>query len=137
MTTDLLAVIEYQEIDYGEPFHSNVSTWDFTNDFGLLGCKPYRFIAAISGWRRDLGYPHLFPLRGLPDEPHYEPFGGAAAFDDPGVGWLLYDEILLSLKHDNLDIGDVGIEVELVLKAMKLLVDQYGQDRVRLVFQIA
>ena len=40
----------------------------FVKDYGLVGCKDYLFISAISGIRSQGEFTPLYAMRGLPDD---------------------------------------------------------------------
>src|SRR5690349_11665411 len=90
------ALVEYDK-DGTPPFSTPPdATIDFTHDTGLYAGKDHAFIAAISGFRNDVGIPVAIPPRGLPAHVSAyaaEHIGSYFGPSDPGVGWLLLSEV--------------------------------------------
>lgn len=135
MAANILAFIQFDDnTPRDEPaFTNDPSLWSLEWDYGLWGCKDYDFIGAISGVRNQSGKEPLIPLRGCPP-------GNAPVLkkleDEPFVGFLSYSEILRCLEHHNLHIDRLHRSIQNVLAVLALLSNRYGDERVRLVFEI-
>lgn len=118
------------------PFTSAPSTWDLTSDIGLSEGKHYEFYAAICGVRNTSEKQPLFPCRGLPPTGCDSPKNLKELDDDFNVSWLTLPEIHSALSHMDVKIESLRPSVRLVLGAMEVAVNLFGEDRVRLVFQV-
>lgn len=136
MATNIIAFIQFDDNSpRGEaPFTNAPSLWSLEWDIGLWGCKDYNFMGAVSGVRNQRNKEPLIPLRGCPpgNERQFENLK-----DEPFVGFLSHEEVLRCLGHHDLSVDKLHPSVQNVLKVLALLSDRYGDDRVRLVFQMA
>ena len=135
MSANILGFIQFDDnspIDQAA-FTNDPSWWSFEGDDRLWGCKDYGFIAAISGIRNESGIPPFIALRGCPNNP---PAALKEYHDDPFVGYLTRSEILNCLTHHHLSQEALHHSIQIVLAAMQILADRYGDERVRFVFAI-
>ena len=87
----------------------------------------------ISGIRNENNKLPLIPLRGCPKS---DSRIINKIRDEPFVGFLSYSEILRCLEHHDLPVDRVHRSIQNVLAVLSMLSDRYGDDRVRLVFEI-
>lgn len=135
MGAHILAYIQFDDSTSPEekPFSQDPSVWDLTNDYALSTCKDYRFISAISGIRNDSDKQPLIPFRGLPA---IRRGLSKLELEDDISGWLTHSEILSCLAHFGVLETELDPAVADVLAAMRILINRYGDQRVRLVFAI-
>jgi hypothetical protein len=138
MGADICAFIQIDDNTLAdEPaFTSDPSTWDLSEDWGLVGNKHYRFYAAIAGVRNENGIVPLFPCRGLPPRISSR-IREQISTDDPNVSWLTLSEIHQALSHMNISIESLDESVRLVLRTMQTAEELFGIGRTRLVFRIS
>lgn len=113
-------------------------TWKDDYIHGILfeTDKEYDFFAAISGARSRFQKEPLIAARGVPAHlsgPARELFGntgGALA------GWLHLSEIDACVRHISVEPLEFGVEVEIAMEIMKMLVGRFGDLHVRMVFNI-
>lgn len=137
MAASILSVIQFDDCESNTEsgFCDGSSVWDLTEDFGLFGCKDYRFISAISGFRSQSNSGVMFPLRGLPME-LLEAIRAKFEGHETQSGWLNLDEIIEALQHQSVAMTELSPPVRNVLSAMRLLSSEYCGTRVRLIFAI-
>jgi hypothetical protein len=135
MSRSVLAVIEFDDnTPPNEPAFTNEgSIWSLQEDWGLLGCKDYKFMGAISGIQDSTHKGPLIPLRGLPRNAAQSV---KQLQDELITGWLTYNEIIASLEHHSVKVETLDPAVLRVLDVMRLLGAKLSEDRVRLVFAI-
>jgi hypothetical protein len=138
MGADIHAFIQIDDnsLVHEPPFTSDPSTWDLSEDWGLVGGKHYAFYAAIAGVRNESGITPLFPCRGLPSRTSSQIRERISA-DDPNVGWLTLAEIHQALSHMKVSVESLDESVRLVLRTMQSAEELYGIGRTRLVFRIS
>ena len=140
MGADIKAFIQIDDNTPSEqpPFTNDPSTWDLRGDIGLCGCKDYKFYAAISGIRNELGIEPLFARRNLPDTKNqFDPIHSLLDdIDDTFVSWLTLSEIREAIGHMQVYYDKLSKHVLRVLESMKTLERLHGRDRVRLVFAV-
>ncbi len=135
MSRSVLAVIELDDNTpaHSPPFSNEGSIWSLQEDWGLLGCKDYRFMGAISGIRDQTGKGPLVPLRGLPRS---SALSVKSMKVELVTGWLTLPEILACLEHHSVTVDMLHPAVLRVIEVMNLLACRLGESRVRLVFAV-
>ena len=136
MAANIIAFIQFDDngpVEGQAPFTNEPSLWSLEWDYGLWGCKDYDFIGAISGIRNASGKAPLIALRGCPS-------GNSDVLmklqDEPFVGYLSYSEIIRCLEHHDLSVDRLHRSIQMVLAVLSMLSQKYGDERVRLVFEI-
>ncbi len=108
---------------------------------GFRRAKDYRFFAAISGIRSQVGNPPpLFPMRGgsppnVSDQTKRE-VSGIIGEDNSSLSWLSYSEIEQALAHMNVSRENLPLTTNIVLDLMQSIEKRLGEGRSRLIFYI-
>jgi hypothetical protein len=140
MGASLDLVLEYDDSDRA-PFSSDIDgVVDFTKSFNIVHGKPYALMQALAGIRGDTAIKPKIPARGLPKNMNHQVakyFRENHGLDNQYSGWLSYSELLASAESASLRLKDLEEPIQLVFGIFKMLVEKYGDSRVRLVFAIS
>lgn len=142
MGTTFFPFIEFDDSRRSSPelppfSHPEPEVLDLTDFVPLTHAKDYRFYAAIAGVRSSPDRPPRFKPRGLP--PHCSSLVSrkVADFfdpDDPSIGWLFQDEIIVAMQAANLDEDALSPELAMLMDMLRSLERTLGFRRARLVF---
>lgn len=137
-----MGVSVYSQIHYFERHRpsdsfnggADIEVWDFSRDVGLSHAKDSAFLSAIAGVRGPEGFQPKFSPRGLP------PGNWLRRENENGAeldGWLYFSEIEAALRHRDVEFGELADSTKRMLRVVKALADELGDDQVRVVFQIS
>lgn len=123
------------------PFANPPSVWSLQHDYGLSGCKDYKFFAALGYPLAEYEYeggPYpvpLIPLRGMSGMPALPPdIHKQVSLEGDSLGWLSGAEFFAVLEHARLDKSHLGQAARALVGVVDFLGSLYGHDRVRLIF---
>lgn len=138
MGTTLDCWIEYDD-DAGSPPFSDpdrIGTLPLDYWYDLRSAKDYPFYGAISGARNETGIAPLYPVRGMPPNASRKVREEACDVGDMDLGWLHTAEVHQALKHQNVRMDHLSLELHCVLNMLEYFSRELGDDRVRFVFYI-
>lgn len=116
------------------PFTNDCSTWDLRQDYNLSSGLDNWFIEDVLGCTSGSPRPECVARKGIPPVHHRSAVLEIA--DDEIVGWIGLAEIDRVLSGDDCRGRSVGSATSLLLSILRLLGDQFGADRVRVVFSV-
>ena len=98
--------------------------------------EEYDFFAAVAGFRSRFDRPPLFPLRGVPAHMSGPSRMMLEYFGPEIAGWRHLSEIERAIRHITDGPFWTGAELNIGLGIMRTLVRKFGDEHVRLVFNI-
>lgn len=157
MGTDIFLYIEFvrhppRADESVDPFVDG-EIWDFSNDVSLSRGKDYNFIGALYGARLPPDKAPLYKPRGVPDSyQQYREYVNRALssrtgsarltpkekllFNEDEVSYLYPDEVEKAVRHVGMTRSDFYSQTQLFLELFDRVVEEYGPEYVRLVFQV-